>query len=261
MNTTTIQAIRDFAVEAEDLQNKAEKKLLEINTGRKFEDKFHAFFSKKLKDLDEQSALEFKRDFATKQTRWTVLTHTIYNFYDIKHGSRLITPRKEFIERVLSRNKLNLPNTGFVPKGRKFAARELLRDIISSAKSEVILLDSYFHPEMLRFLGEILDEGLSINIRILTHDTKNTRLVALKDALKLFIHQYPNTILEAKAGDIPHDRYIVLDVTRLFHFGSSFHDFGGRDSSWSEKIDINEIKQTLGAIDKHFVDSKDIIST
>lgn len=259
METLIIQSIRHFAVVAEDLQEKAKKGLLEQNTGHEFEDSFHTFFSENLKELDEESALEFKRDFATKHTRWTNLSNSIYNFYNVEQGLRLITPRKEFLDRLLLRNNYKFSNSGFIPRDKRYTARELLRDIISSAQNDLLLVDSYFHPKFLRLIGEIVEDGVNIKIKILTNNSKNNRLTALKDALEVFIQQYPNIIIGVKSGDIPHDRYIVLDSTKLYHFGASLYDLGVHDSSYSEIKETTELRQTIDALNKNYIESVDLI--
>ncbi len=255
MRKDLLESIRNISVLAEDLQIKATKGLLEDSVADKFEDDFYDLFATtaNLNELDEESQLEFKKHFATKLTRWKKVTHSVFNFVSAEEGLRIINYRKEFIDNVLKRNHVNLPNTGFIQIGKPYAARELLRDIISNASNEVWLIDRYFHPNILRLLSEIKDENSQIKFKILTHDVKNSQLTNLKNSLSLFLLQYPNAIIEAKAGKIMHDRYLVVDNIKLFHFGLSFHDLGiSGDSSWSEKKEPTEINQTLTAISQYF---------
>jgi len=252
MTQEILEKTREFLVIVEDLLKKADLDLLEEEPAYKFEDDFYVYFAQTviLTELDEISNLEFKKIFATRLTRWRIQTSSVYRFMPKGQGLKLLQPRKQYLQNLLQRHMVTPTNGGVILTGKPFSARELLRSIISNSDSEVSIIDTYLHPQILQLLSEILENKPNLKFKIITHPNKNNRLTDLEINLRVFVTQYPNAILIAnKNSTVPHDRYIVIDGTRLFHFGLSFHDLGRtRISSWTEKIEQKEVVDTIRII-------------
>ena len=114
------------------------------------------------------------------------------------------------------------PHEGCVFQGHLLEGRDVAEQIIQSAKSEVILIDSYvgadtFHILESRNVGvnaTIYTEKVGANIQTLQHDHE-----AEYGALRhIDVFRYRTNF---------HDRFLIVDDT-VYHFGASLKDLGRR---------------------------------
>ena len=113
--------------------------------------------------------------------------------------------------------KSTTPRQGIFFDGQMFDAYAFVSGIIRDAKESVILIDNYIDEAVLTLLSK-RSENVSAAIY-----TKNISR-QLKLDLKKHNSQYPEIkVYEFKSA---HDRFLVLDKTKLYHFGASLKDLG-----------------------------------
>ncbi len=114
------------------------------------------------------------------------------------------------------------PHEGCVFEGHLLEGREVAEQIIKSAKSEVILIDTYVGPDTLHILearmpdvkATIYTEKVGNNIQTLQRDHD----AEYGESRHIEIFQYKTNF---------HDRFLIIDDT-VYHFGASLKDLGKR---------------------------------
>lgn len=120
--------------------------------------------------------------------------------------------RIDFLEKSFSKlEEKEKINTLFFD-GQIYDAYSLLIDILNNAKKEIIIIDNYAGKELLDMLK-------NIDIKIIIVSSNIDKI--LKDKYE---KQYKN--IEFKNKDIFHDRFIIIDRTKLYSCGASFKDLG-----------------------------------
>ena len=115
-------------------------------------------------------------------------------------------------------DKYNVKETqGIFFKGQIFDAYAKFESFISSAATEIILIDNYVD---LTILERFAKKKSGVNIIIYT-DTK-TKLTA--QDIQKFNAQYPT--LTVKFTTKVHDRFLIVDNQILYHIGASLKDLG-----------------------------------
>jgi hypothetical protein len=144
-------------------------------------------------------------------------------------------------------------------RGQPSEARTFLRSILTVASETLLIIDPYFGPEE---LGEfpLAVARRDVPILILTSG-KGLKEVAAKDAeiekgdalveslarFRAIERSNPITV-RVMVGDDPaiHDRFIVVD-NRIWHLGSSLHDFGARGTMVLAIPDAAAVRPHLNA--------------
>ena len=114
-------------------------------------------------------------------------------------------------------------------EGQIYDAYSILIDILNKARTEIIIIDNYASKELLDILKDI-------NLKIIIV-SKNVDSV-LKEK---YTKQYKN--VEFVDNNSFHDRFIILDRSKLYTCGASFKDLGKKCFSISEFNDINYLEQ------------------
>ncbi len=256
MNKRLLSHILKLLVEAEDLYSKGTKRLLKVEVRDDFEDRFWSLISKNKKTLDEESRLEFERDFERKGTRWHIQGEV---FLHNDKALSSIDPRKKFLERVIERTNVKIPSkSAYIQAGKPYTAREYMKKLLATA-SKVIFVDNYFNPVVFPLLEEILDSNPKLKIVILRSEAKSKQDIAVVKALvnttKSFNVQYNNAVTELRThNSLPlHDRFILADDL-LYQSGHSFH-------GWGVKATRISLVEEPTEIDKILVDIKNWLST
>lgn len=113
--------------------------------------------------------------------------------------------------------------TNIIPKqkiffnGEVFDAHKLVLDIIRSAKKEIILIDSFIDEGVL-----LLFTRRNKNVKVTICCKKITNEILID--LKKFNNQYEP--IEIKEFKLSHDRFLIIDQSTIYHFGSSLKDLG-----------------------------------
>jgi hypothetical protein len=125
----------------------------------------------------------------------------------INHENRILKLEESF-EKLEEKQEIN----HIFFDGQIYDAYSLLIDILSKAKSEIIIIDNYAGKEL-------LDITKNIKVRIIIVSSN------INDILKKkYEEQYRN--VEFINNNLFHDRFIIIDKVTLYHCGSSFKDLG-----------------------------------
>jgi hypothetical protein len=120
------------------------------------------------------------------------------------------------------------PKQGIFYDGQVYDAYVFVTNLIKSAKKSIVLIDNYIDESVLTMLSK-RDENVSCTIY-----TKNISKQLLLD-LEKHNSQYPN--IEVKKFDSSHDRFLILDDTKIYHIGASLKDLGKKWFAFS-RLDV-----------------------
>lgn len=98
-----------------------------------------------------------------------------------------------------------------------FDAHKFVSEIIRSAKKEIILIDNFVDDTVLSLFIKC---SKKVNVIIYC---KNIGPELLTD-LKKYNSQYPP--IEIKEFTLSHDRFLIIDQDKIYHFGASLKDLG-----------------------------------
>ena len=119
-------------------------------------------------------------------------------------------------------------------EGQIYDAYSILIDILNKARTEIIIIDNYASKELLDILKDI-------NLKIIIV-SKNVDSV-LKEK---YSKQYKN--VEFIDNNSFHDRFIILDRSKLYTCGASFKDLGKKCFAICEFNDINYLEQIINTL-------------
>ncbi len=142
------------------------------------------------------------------------------------------------IFKALERDKLH-SEKGVFYNGQIFDAYTFVSDIVRSAKNSIILLDNYVDDTVLTLLGKRTD---TVTAKIYTKTISNQ----LRLDLQRYNSQYPP--IEIETFTDAHDRFLIIDQTKLYHIGASLKDLGKKWFAFS-RMDI-EIGRMLNILNQ-----------
>jgi hypothetical protein len=126
----------------------------------------------------------------------------------------------------------------FLRAGQFFDSIQRVGEILSKAQQSVVIIDAYFDEKVLALLTS-KDQGVEVKIL-----TKNVT-PALKAQAIAFNKQYGK--LNVRKSSAFHDRFIFVDDSEFYHFGTSFDKhLGNRGFMFSrieEPVIINSLRQ------------------
>lgn len=132
-----------------------------------------------------------------------------------------------------------IPNQGVFFDGQVFDAYELASKIIRSAKKSIVLIDNYIDENTMIHLSK--KEG---DVKVVLF-TKNISKQLNLDVKKVN-DQYGN--FEIKTFNKSHDRFLIIDQSKVYHLGASLKDLGKKWFAFS-KLDKNSVENLLKAIE------------
>jgi len=106
---------------------------------------------------------------------------------------------------------------GIFYKGQIYDAFKLIMDIVHSAEKSIVIIDNYVDDSVLDMLAK---KKTDVAVTIITD--KPSRISGL--AVNKYIAQYSDLQI-IKSEDF-HDRFIIIDSSKLFHVGASLKDAG-----------------------------------
>jgi phage regulator Rha-like protein len=150
---------------------------------------------------------------------------------------QIISDQKfEKIFKVLE-EKSPIPKQGIFYNGEFFDAYTLIADIIRSAKKSIIIIDNYIDDTVLKQLTK-----RNKKVKAVIYTKKITD--ALKQDIATHNKQYAE--IEIKKLNTAHDRFLIIDHNKVYHFGASLKDAGNKWFAFSElKIDAKDIIEKL----------------
>ena len=129
------------------------------------------------------------------------------------------------------------PLQGIFYDGEMFDAYALLSKIIRKAKKSMIIIDNYIDESTL-----LLFTKRNKNVKVTFYTKKITKI--LKQDLEKHNSQYPP--VEIKKIYTSHDRFLILDNNKVYHFGASLKDLGKYWFAFSElQMDAQDILEKL----------------
>jgi len=116
--------------------------------------------------------------------------------------------------------------------GQIFDAYLFVSDIIKSAKNSIKLIDNYIDESTL-----VLFNKRDTNVDMIIY----TKTISKKIKLDLgkYNAQYPK--IEIQKFELSHDRFLIIDDIKVYHFGASLKDLGKKWFAVS-KLDINSFE-------------------
>ncbi len=111
----------------------------------------------------------------------------------------------------------NIPKQKIFFDGQAFDAHKFVSNIVRSAKSEIILVDNFIDDTVLSlFIKRRKNVMVTIYCKNITPE--------IVDDLKKYNSQYPT--IEIKEFTKSHDRFLIIDHNKIYHFGASLKDLG-----------------------------------
>lgn len=137
----------------------------------------------------------------------------------INYNNRLNIIEEKILNKEFEVNKLFY-------NGSFYDAYTLIQSIFESAISEIIIIDNYIDRSILDRL--VIKKN---NVKTIIYTNINTSRIIGSD-INAFNRQYGG--LDVKYTTKVHDRYIIIDRTKLYHLGHSIKDLGKKIFSISE---------------------------
>ncbi len=162
---------------------------------------------------------------ATKFRQWatSVLKEYISNGYVLNREKitqqRILDLENDVkdIRKHIKNNTLELKH-GIFYNGEIFDAYYFIVDIIKSATKSITLIDNYIDETTLIMLSK----NSNVDTKLITHTISKQ----LKLDIQKYNKQYKN--LEAVINKTFHDRYLIVDETRVYSIGASLKDVGNK---------------------------------
>lgn len=111
------------------------------------------------------------------------------------------------------------PKAGLFFNGETFDAYVFVADLIRSAKDDIKMVDNYIDDSVLLLLSK---RQARVSATIYTERITNQ----FQTDLCKYNTQYPP--IATKEIEKVHDRFLIIDQQKLYHFGASFKDLGKR---------------------------------
>ena len=120
-----------------------------------------------------------------------------------------------------------------------YDAYSFLIDILKEANTEIIIIDNYCDKEILDLIG-----NLGVPVVVISKNMND-------ELIKKYQEQYSN--LTIVRNDSFHDRFIVIDKSKVYHLGSSLKDLGKKCSYISLMDNDEDINILINRIEKLIV--------
>lgn len=125
-----------------------------------------------------------------------------------------------------------LPNEGIFYDGQIFDAWKFASSLIKSATESIELIDNFVDESVLTLLSKRY-ERVSATIYT-SHISKQLKL-----DLKKYNDQYP--VIDVVIFNKSHDRFLIIDKTKVYHIGASLKDLGKKWFAFS-KINVDALE-------------------
>ena len=117
--------------------------------------------------------------------------------------------------------------------GQIYDACSKIKDILNEAKKDIIIIDAYSDKTVLDIIKD-----LNVNVTLIV----KTKILLSNLDISRYNSQYNN--LTIKYNDSFHDRYFILDNSKIYHCGTSINRIGSKTFSINI-IEDNLIKNAL----------------
>jgi hypothetical protein len=108
----------------------------------------------------------------------------------------------------------------FFPKGSRWDAFVVLKDLFAEASKELVIVDGYCDSTVFQLLSG--RAAAPLNVRILCWQSAS----AVAGEAKAFVTQFLGWTIQVRQAKDFHDRFVVLDGTSCVHVGASINGAG-----------------------------------
>ena len=136
--------------------------------------------------------------------------------------------------------KNEITDQGIYFEGQIFDSYTITSKIIRSAKKSIILVDNYIDETTLIHLTK---KNTKVKVLLLTKNISNQILLDVKKANE----QYPEFVL--RKFDFSHDRFLIIDESKVYHLGASLKDLGKKWFAYTE-LNKNSVENIMVQIHK-----------
>ncbi len=136
--------------------------------------------------------------------------------------------------------KNEITDQGIYFEGQIFDSYSITSKIIRSAKKSIILVDNYIDETTLIHLTK---KNTKVKVLLLTKNISNQILLDVKKANE----QYPEFVL--RKFDFSHDRFLIIDESKVYHLGASLKDLGKKWFAYTE-LNKNSVENIMVQIHK-----------
>lgn len=216
----TFKKMKDYIIENQNLIGEREFLQLSMQVSENF-----------------RTTMDLRRDLNEVEDQ---MADVVDKLSDVVVHSELATVMNEFGEPHIKRGYLVL-------NGEPFQADLAYNEIYRSAKKSIFIIDNYIGLKTFELLIGIKS---TIEVKIFSDNSGKGMAQNLFDD---FCKEHPYLHIELyQAGEIFHDRYIVLDYDtdneRIFHCGASSKDAGLRATSIMEDTDREKYHTTIDTL-------------
>jgi hypothetical protein len=188
--------------------------------------RFGAWFGRLREALERNWPTERLPDFAVGRIR--MRGEPEVDARDVAVYKRGLAQTKDLIERIL-RNERELAEVRadtavselFLPPGSQHDAYQEIRQIVSGARSELIVVDNYLDSSIFSLLAN-LNPGT--RVRLLTYSVPSDFALEARK----FVQQYAFALEIRRDRSDFHDRFIIRDGQAVYHLGHSIKDAGNK---------------------------------
>lgn len=189
-------------------------------------------------------------------TQFRIWANSVLKDYLLRGAA--VNRRFEQIEQRLLQNEMGLyainqkvqslvqtalpPKQGIFFNGQIFDAYQFVSELIRSAKISIVLVDNYADDSVLTQLTKRAD-GVSATVCV----------SRLTEAFRLDVERHNRQYPPIDVREIPsiHDRFLLLDGTRLYTFGASFKDLGKKLFCFSLMESEAVVEAVKGIVDSY----------
>jgi len=136
-------------------------------------------------------------------------------FVSLENEVTLLKSQMQEMKTIIKDENIK-PKQGIFFDGETYDAYVFINDLLSSTKSEVVLIDNYLDESVFTLFSKYPN----LKIKIYTGNISKQ----LKLDYQKYTSQYQNIeLIEFKNS---HDRFLILDKKEVFHIGASLKDLG-----------------------------------
>lgn len=108
----------------------------------------------------------------------------------------------------------------FFPKGSRWDAYVVLRDLFTEASKELVIVDAYCDNTVFELLAARAPKRLAVRILCWKSAT------AVAGEAKAFVAQFPGWVVHVRQAKDFHDRFVIVDGGSCVHVGASINAAG-----------------------------------
>ena len=155
----------------------------------------------------------------------------------LKHDSKFIEYDSKFEEVLNVFNSDNYLKSKLIFENNIYDAYSFLIDILKEANTEIIIIDNYCDKEILDLIC-----NLEVPVVVISKNMND-------ELIKKYQEQYSN--LTIVCNDSFHDRFIIIDKSKVYHLGSSLKDLGKKCSYISLMDNDEDISKLIGRVNEN----------